>query len=331
MSLTKTIYKKIDEILPKFYKQNIKQKMIYAGININYKDWIGFFFSYSIGIGISAVILLLLYFPLEWYYLVGIFFFTFLILQGISELLLTLGIRSRTIFIERILPEVISLLSSNIKSGLTIDQAFILSTRDEFGDFKNDLIKASKETLTGKNLGEALKDISKNINSKLFRKTVNLIVEGINGGGELSSLLDNIAQDIREMQILKKEVSAGVVMYTIILVLASCLGAPLLFSVSLYEVETLQTLSSLTTNVNIPSTVSFLQFSPGDVDIVFLQIIVIISLSINAIFGSLMIGTLESGSAKDGVRIIPIFMAICLGVFFLAGYLVRIAFTGITV
>ncbi|VVB76296.1 Type II secretion system (T2SS), protein F [Candidatus Tiddalikarchaeum anstoanum] len=331
LSFAKGIYKRIEGVLPGFYKKHIMKSMMYAGVRLDYKEWVGFFFSYSIGIAITVVAVLLLFTRLEWYYLLIIFFGVVLFVHGISELLLMLGVRSRTLFVERILPDVVSLLSSNIRSGLTIDQALILSTRDEFGSFKEDLIKASKETLTGKSLGESLIGISEEINSKLLRKTVNLIIEGVNSGGELSALLENIASDIREMQLLKREIKAGIAMYTLILILASCVGAPLLFSVSLYEVETLQSLISLTSFSEAPAGVSMISIQPSLIDLSFLQIISVISLLINTIFGSLMIGMLESGNPKDGVRLIPFLSGLSIGMFFLIGYVVRYFFTGIPV
>lgn len=329
MNYLKRTYKTIESSLPKFYKHHIKQSMIFAGIDMNFKDWIGFFFLYSIATGFTIAFVSYVFYALEWYYLTAIIVGTFLLFHGVSELLLVLAKRSRTVFIEKILPDVLSLLASNIKSGMTVDQALLLSNRDEFGTFRDDLIKASKETLAGKSLGESLIQISDAIDSGLFKKTVNLILEGINGGGELSSLLENIAEDMRDMEVLRKEISASIAVYTLILFIASGFGAPMLFGVSLYEVETLMNLGQLTEGVQVPSEISFLTFEGGDVNLEFLRIIVIISLVINAVFGGLMFGVLESGSAKDGVRTIPLFVALSVGVFFLSSYLVANAFTGI--
>ncbi len=328
MSLTNQVYRKVEEVLPSFYTTHIKNNMVYAGIDMNYREWIGFFFLYSIATGLTAMIVTFLFVYLKWYFYPLIVVGVFLAFQGMSELLLSLAKRSRTVFIEQILPDVLSLISSNVKSGMTIDQALLLATRDEFGKFKRDLIKASKETISGKTLGEALIEISNDIDSKLFRKTVNLIVEGINGGGELSSLLENVAQDIRDMEVLRKEIRAGIVMYTLILLIASGFGAPMLFGVSLYEVQTLNELAILVPAVDIPSSVSFLNFQPGEIDISFLKIIIVVALIINAVFGGLMFGTLETGNAKDGIKMIPLLIALSVGIFFAANYLVGSLFSG---
>ncbi len=339
MGFMRRLYKRVDEILPNFYKEHIRKNMIYAGIVMNYKEWIGFFFIYSIAVGITIDVVLFIYeyslgygftehFP--WYLYLGLVVGTFLIFQFASELLLALAKRSRTLFIEKILPDVLSLVSSNMKSGMTIDQALLLSTRDEFGMFKKDLVKASKETLAGKNLGEALREISNTIDSKIFSRTVDLIVEGINGGGELSFLLDNIASDIRTMNLLRREAKAGIAMYTLILILASGFGAPMLFGVSLYEVETLSKMAAvMPSNEAIPQ-VGFIKFSIGEVDIGFLRAVSIASIVINSIFGALMFGVLNTGSAKDGVKLIPLMIAISLAIFFVSNYIVSNTFVSVS-
>lgn len=162
------------------------------------------------------------------------------------------------------------------------------------------------------------------MNSKLFEKTSNLIVEGINSGGNLSSLLDNIVEDMREMQLLKREIKAGVTMYTLILTLAMCIGAPALFGVALYEIETLQSFIKIVPSDG-QSMVGFgISGEPLNLDL--LRIIVIMALGVNNIFGALMIGLLQSGKAKEGIKTIPILLIISLSIFFAANYLVKSLF-----
>ena len=324
-------YKRVEKFLPDSYRNHIRKKITYAAININPKVWAGFLFMYAIGAGFSAVIVSLFFTSYAWYYYVGIFLLGFLLVHGISELILLLAVYRRTTFIEAILPDVLSMIASNVRSGMTIDRALLLSVRDEFGTFKRELMQVSKETLAGGNLGESLLKVSERVNSRTLKRSLTLIVEGINGGGELSLLLDNTAKDLRQMESLRKEIRAGIAMYTLVLVLANCIGAPMLFSVSLFEVEQISNLVSAMPTQDIPQAASFISFTPFTVDIGYLRIIMLASLAINGLFGSLMIGVLESGTPKDGVRIIPILVGISIGVFFLAAYLVAATFTGITV
>lgn len=325
MKQSRIIYKRIESMLPKKYTSRIKQMMIYSGIKINYKEWIGFFFSYSIGL--SILISLLLYIlGIETIYLPAIFFISFILMQAFSELLLSMSSYSRTKFIESILPEFLSLLSSNIKSGLNVDQAFLLSVRDEFGGFKEDISQASKDTLMGKNFSQAILSMNENINSKLFSKTTNLLVEGINNGGNISNLLDNIVEDMRATSLIKREIKAGISMYTLILIIAICMGAPALFSVAIYEVESLQSfIKIMPSNQGFPSSIN-INLNTQSIDVNTIKIIIMISLAVNNIFGALMISLLDSGKSKEGIKLIPILLLVSFSIYFGVNYLVNIFF-----
>jgi pilus assembly protein TadC len=324
MKPSRIMYKRIQNILPKSYSGHVKKMMIYSGLKINYQEWIGFFFLYSIGLAFTAgFVIHVIYYN---YLISGLLALgVFISMHLMSELLLSLSSYSRTKFIESILPEFLSLLSSNVKSGLTVDQAFLMSIRDEFGGFKEDISEASKDTLMGKSFGEAMISMNSKMDSKLFFKTTNLIVEGINSGGNLSSLIDNVVEDMREMALLRREIKAGVTMYALILIIATCIGAPALFGVALYEVETLQSFVSI-----IPAesgnVYTGIGISSNPLDINILRIVILLSLIINNIFGALMIGLLQSEKAKEGVRIIPIFLLVTLTIFFLVNYLVKLFF-----
>ena len=254
------------------------------------------------------------------------FITSFLLIQALSELLLSMSSYSRTKFIESILPEFLSLLSSNIKSGLTIDQAFLLSVRDEFGGFKEDISQASKDTLMGKSFSQAILSMNEKINSKLFSKTTNLLVEGINSGGNISSLLDNVVEDIRATSLIKREIKAGISMYTLIMVIAICIGAPALFSVAIYEVETLQSfMKIMPLNQGLPSTMG-LNLNIQSIDVDSIKIVIMLSLVVNNVFGALMIGLLDSGKAKEGVKLIPVLLLVSFSIYFGVNYLVNMFF-----
>ena len=96
---------------------------------------------YAIGAGFTASIITWFFTYMQWYYLLLIFVAGFMVVNALSELLLIISVHNRTVFIEKILPDVLSMVASNIKSGMTIDRALLLSIRDEFGTFKRELLK----------------------------------------------------------------------------------------------------------------------------------------------------------------------------------------------
>src|SRR3989344_2065810 len=59
-----------------------------------------------------------------------------------------------------------------------------------------------------------------------------ILVEGLEAGGEVAALINKIASNIKENQILKKELAADVLTYAIFIGFASVLAAPFLFALS---------------------------------------------------------------------------------------------------
>jgi len=139
--------------------------------------------------------------------------------------------------VENILPDVLLLMAMNIRSGMTTDRALIVTARPEFGLLEKELNRAGKQVLAGKEIKYALLEMTQHIRSKTLESTVRMIIEGIDSGGELSSLLQQTADEIQNSKIVQGEVKANVLMYAIFIFFAAGIGAPLLFGISTYIVS----------------------------------------------------------------------------------------------
>jgi len=211
------------------------------------------------------------------------------------------------------------LLSANIRSGLTIDKALLVSARPEFGPLERELKTASKETLSGMTIDNALFKIAYTFNSKILRRAIELLSEGINRGGNLPSLLENLGDDIRQMKVLKKEISALVTMYVIFIFFAAGIGAPLLYAVSGFLV---QTLSKMGTGIENRQALGMLggrlpvtAFQITEIEPTFLDMYSLLAMMITSVFGGLLIGLVQEGSERGGLRFIPILFLLSLGIY----------------
>ncbi|MBI2084723.1 MAG: type II secretion system F family protein [Candidatus Aenigmarchaeota archaeon] len=240
--------------------------------------------------------------------------------EVLGHLMLIFIADSRSNFVEQILPDALQIISSNMRSGLTPDKAILTSARPEFGPLEKELRKAAEEALSGKSFEEALSGISTKIKSKILDKTVSLIIEGLIKGGSITSLLDSVADDIRQARILRDEIRSYVMMYGIFIFFAVGIGAPLLYSVSTYLVQTMAKLGgavdlqTLVTNSAIP----LLRFKPAEISTDFLRMYSYISIFITALFGSMLIGLIQDGSEKNGLKLFPVLLGIGLAVFILS-------------
>jgi len=229
----------------------------------------------------------------------------------------SLEINSKIKKIEMVFPDFIQLIASNLRAGITIDKAFLLSARPEFGPLEIEIQKTGKEIATGKDILIAMKDMAKRINSEKITKTIQLIISGIRAGGNISKLLEQTSSNMREKEFLEKRASANVLMYVIFIFFAVGIGAPLLFGLSTILVEIIvnivRTLPSATsTQISLPFTFRDIGLSVNFV--VYFSIIFVIATDF---ISSLVIGLVNTGDSKSGIKYFIPLLIISLIIFFI--------------
>ncbi|MBR9678883.1 MAG: hypothetical protein GON13_01305 [Nanoarchaeota archaeon] len=311
-----SFYEKVGRTFPRGVKKSICSMMVYADIKVDEEAWLGFttVFTSLLFLAVS-----LLSFVITRDFLVS--FLSGVVLSGffvlVPHLLISLKSDKRVDFVEKVLPDALLLIVSNIRSGITPEKALVLSARDEFGILSVEIRSAMKRTLAGENFVEALKLISKNVNSKVLRRVVSLLVEGVRSGGEIAKLLEESAYNIRSNQLMKREIRSSVLMYIIFLFAAIGFAAPILYGISSYLTTIM---SDLLAGIDIPEEVlrtSFIKLSSSSISPEFVNFFAIFNLSVSCLFGSMIIGMIESGSAKKGLKFILPLLVCSLGLYFL--------------
>jgi len=218
--------------------------------------------------------------------------------------------------IETVFPDFLQLMSSNLRAGMTIDKALLLSSRPEFSPLDAEILKTGKDITVGKNMEEALIDLSKRIGSPKINKIIFLINSGISAGGDLAILLEETARSMRGREVLEKKASANVLMYVIFIFLTVSIFAPALFSLSNVLVgiltEIFAGIPDIETTSNIPFTLSKISISTNF--ILYFSVIFIIIIDI---FSSFVLGLVNKGEEKEGFKYLPIIVVLSLGVFFI--------------
>jgi archaellum biogenesis protein FlaJ (TadC family) len=157
-----------------------------------------------------------------------------------------------------------------------------------------------------------------------MRRTVALIKQGIASGGKLADILERTAEDTREMQVLRKEISTSLLMYVIFIVFAGAIGTPFLFAISsklvgiIEGVFATQQFSDVDTSAYSTSLV--MPSKPLITSAEFF-IFTMLSCAMTAIFSSLIIGVISKGSKKDGMAYLPFLLIGSMTIFFVVSYL----------
>lgn len=305
----------IYRFFPKSYREGVRQKLRQAGMETSNETYINASFIISLLIAAAITVVARVYAVFIFIgVFVGVFFF--------FNAYLSLAIDKRKGFVENVLPDALELMAANIRAGFIPSKALLLSARNEFGPLAEAIKKSGKEILTGKSLTEGLNEIPKHINSEILRRAINLINEGSISGGQLVSLLEENAIDIRRKQAIKKEVKANIIMYGIFIVFAGVIGAPVLYALSIYLITTLTSIGG--TEIATADVLSRVPLFKGGIDIStdFLFVFSTISIIITTFFSGLIIGLIDTGKEKGGVKYVPIFMIIALVIFFGASYFI---------
>ncbi len=279
-------------------------------------------------LGISLIIILLISFFISYLtktyigipYLIT-FVIVFILLQIYEYVLLVLHADKIGYEVEAIIPDALHLISSNLRSGMTIDQALILSARPEFGPLQKDIYRVGKDITLGTPIEKALLDFGNKIRSEKLRKTMQLITTGLRSGGELSNLLEQTAENLRQQNIVEQKIRSSVSMYFIFIFTAVGLGGPILFSLSSFLIEILtKVLSEITIAENLKTSLP-LNFTQFSLSTDFVVMFSIISLVTTSILSGLVLGLILKGKEKEGTKYIPILILITISVFYIVRYL----------
>ena len=313
------MYRYLGNLYPKKIREGYLQLLRYSDFHVNPLRFIGFIgvFGFLFALGASFFLGLLgLSFLLA-------FIGTFIFFQALVYLVLLLRADAKAKFVESILPDVLQLMASNLRAGLTTDKALLLSARPEFGPFQAEINQVGKEITTGKEISLALLEMTTRIKSERLSKTVSLIVSGLRSGGELASLLEQTARNLRQEVLVDSRIRANVMMYVIFIFVAVCMGAPMLFGLSSFLVEVFsKNLSGFSLPENTASSLP-LSFSKISISPDFVVLFSITFLVTSAIFGSMILGLISKGHERDGIKFLPVLVILSLIVFFVIRYAIR--------
>lgn len=224
-----------------------------------------------------------------------------------------LRIFSRTKKMEEVLPDFLRMVSENLKGGMPFERALWSSIKPEFGILANEIRLSAKKVITGQDVDEALRSFTEKYDSQILKRSFDLIIEGIKGGGKIADVIDRVIDTIEETKELKSEMAATNLSYVIFVAVIVLFVAPGLFALSFQFLTVLQNISGKISgasggadagSVSMPISFGNISVEPD----------VFQSFSVNALlvisfFASLMISIIQTGTIKGGVKYIPMLMA----------------------
>lgn len=131
--------------------------------------------------------------------------------------------------IEEALPDSLKQMADILKAGGTIEFALREVAYAEYGPLKDELFEVLRKLEEGENFATALSSLSQNVNSRVVKRTVTIIIDSIKAGAGLADILDEIAEDVRETHRIAKERKTRTLLQVIFMVVAGGAIAPIIF------------------------------------------------------------------------------------------------------
>ncbi|MDO8554858.1 MAG: type II secretion system F family protein [Candidatus Micrarchaeota archaeon] len=298
----------------------IEGKLTYGGVDESSVSWLG---SRSLLIFLFSIVGTLLYSlfqPEAPLYLFILFFFIIaFILVFLSYTAIYYSISTRAVKVEKVLPDFLMLIVSNLHAGMTPFSAFVRAARPEFGPLYSEVMGASALVGGKRTLDDAMVHLGSRFDSEVFRKSIDLFLKGTKSGGQLGKLLSANAEQIRKIQDLRAELITSTKTYAIFLAFIVAIVMPFLLGISYNFLSTflnIQAQVGISKGSALPVAVSF--FS-GDLGITTSEMLFIslVTFTITAFLTSMFMGIVISGKPLLGLKYFPLLLVFGGSFFFL--------------
>jgi len=305
----KNLFHKVGALFPSNIKKRLEKMLLVSGLTSNPEETLGLVFIYSLTVPVTVFVLLkfILEYPNE--ILIPAALGSLVSIWVLFYILIIVIIDKRTQNVESVLPDVLVMISQNMRAGMTPYNALWAASRPEFGPLAVEIQNVARDTLAGVSFDTALVSMTHRIKSARLERVVSLMIQGMKSGGELPAVLQEIAEDIRNELALVRRMQTETTMQVMFIGFALIFGAPLLFSASNQFV---MVFSKTIQEINIPedaSTGNMITIHDfpvaASIDCGYLDLkceekfnfkaYCLICLFISALFGSLLMGLMRSG------------------------------------
>ncbi len=211
--------------------------------------------------------------------------------------------------IENDLPEFLDNLVSNLKGGVSLEKALLKSVRKEQLSLLKEVTLINEKIMMGQGVEQAIGEFKDRFDSPVIKRTLFLIEEGLNGGGNLADPLEKISQNLKKIYELNDEIKANAGGFTVVIQIITLVVTPLLFALALTLLTFIGNLFAILSKSNA----DFLQVSAIPVEFTtYLQIFSYAMIILITFFSSLIIAQLKNEKIYEALKYVPIYIVISI-------------------
>lgn len=210
------------------------------------------------------------------------------------------------------LPEFLRDLAESKRAGMTLTEAIITASQGTYGELTPEIRKMAAQLEWGVSFTDALTRFSNRVDTPLVERTVNLIVEASNAGGNVVDVLGAAADDAREIQQILQERRDSMVVYVMIIYVAFLVFLGVIAVLNAQFLPEISKAVSEASKQGAPS-IGGLQFS--SVDTQAFRTLFFHAAVIQGLGGGLVAGVMRGGKPVEGLKHSFLMIAVAYVVF----------------
>lgn len=133
--------------------------------------------------------------------------------------------------VEDMLPDALHHMSVAIRTGLVLESVVQEISEADYGALSDEFSQIVVEIRRGRQLRDAFINFSVRTGSKEVRRAVQLLLEGIESGGPISDVLEEVAEDLRGVKMVKRDRKTFTSQQVSFLAMASLIAGPFVMGV----------------------------------------------------------------------------------------------------
>ncbi|MFH1256134.1 MAG: type II secretion system F family protein [Candidatus Diapherotrites archaeon] len=215
--------------------------------------------------------------------------------------------------IEDALPDALKQMADTLKSGGTYEYALREVATAEYGALKDEMANVLTKLEEGENFETALTTLSDNIDSRIVKRTVTIIVDSVRAGAGLADILEDIAEDVRAIHRINRERKSRTLMQAAFMFTAGGIVAPAIFGFVDTIIKVLTTAARGVGSAEIAARIPLAIDAASKINLG-IQIFIVAQAAIT----SVMISLMREGKPSKSIIYFPLLLFIAYSVYLVA-------------
>lgn len=208
-------------MIPRKFQKKLEIDLVRANIRFASTEWVGMFSLLGIILLIFGSILSTIF--------SGFMLFVFSL--AMMVMIPRIKADKRRGEIEEALPDALHHMAVSIRTGLVLESVVQEIAESNYGALSDEFQLVVLEMRKGRQLKDAMLSFSARSDSKQVERAMRLLLEGIESGGPISEVLDEVSDDIRAVRLIQRERKSMTSQQISFLVMASVFAGPFVMGV----------------------------------------------------------------------------------------------------